>query len=194
MRHASCRTPLDIYNQAVSQQKWDPNARVVEMMLPLEAKKFQDPPRPSEADDLAGQPRQTPPHRDLHLRDAYRRSRSGHLSLLAKRTRSGIGWRSSKKGSTDRRLWRPVLDRRCKCLVFYTSILARNIWKYKTARSYRTLLLDVGHLDQTLLLSAAALGLGATFTAALRDEAVEKILAFDLATELVMGSAVVGTL
>jgi SagB-type dehydrogenase family enzyme len=79
-------------------------------------------------------------------------------------------------------------------MLFYTSILARNIWKYKTARSYRTLLLDVGHLDQTLLLTAAALGLGATFTAALRDEAVEEILACDLSAELVMGCAVVGTL
>jgi SagB-type dehydrogenase family enzyme len=79
-------------------------------------------------------------------------------------------------------------------MLFYTSILTRNIWKFKTARSYRTLLLDVGHLDRTLLLSAAALGLGATFTAALRDESVEKILACDLSTELVMGCAVVGTL
>jgi hypothetical protein len=58
MRHASCRTTLDIYTQAVSQQKRDANAKVVEMMLPLEARKFQDPSEPSEVQELAGQPRQ----------------------------------------------------------------------------------------------------------------------------------------
>ncbi len=48
MRHASYRTTLDIYTQTVSQQKRDANAKVVEMMLPLEARKFQDPSGPSE--------------------------------------------------------------------------------------------------------------------------------------------------
>jgi nitroreductase len=43
------------------------------------------------------------------------------------------------------------------------------------------------------MVAISALGLDATFTAALRDEAVEEILACDLSTELVMGCAVVGT-
>jgi site-specific recombinase XerD len=47
MRHASCRTTLDIYTQAVSQQKRDANAKIVEMILPLEMKGFQDPSGPS---------------------------------------------------------------------------------------------------------------------------------------------------
>jgi len=47
LRHASSRTTLDIYTRAVSQQKRDANAKVVEMMLPLEMKEFQDPSGPS---------------------------------------------------------------------------------------------------------------------------------------------------
>jgi len=38
LRHASCRTTLDVYTRAVSHQKRDANAKVVEMMLPLEMK------------------------------------------------------------------------------------------------------------------------------------------------------------
>jgi integrase len=39
LRHASSRTTLDIYTRALSQQKRDVNAKVVEMMLPLKMKK-----------------------------------------------------------------------------------------------------------------------------------------------------------
>jgi integrase len=39
LRHASCRTTLDIYTRAVSQLKRDANAKVVEMMLPQQMKK-----------------------------------------------------------------------------------------------------------------------------------------------------------
>ena len=35
MRHSSCRTTIDIYTRAVSQQKREANLRVVERMLPL---------------------------------------------------------------------------------------------------------------------------------------------------------------
>ncbi|MCE7006358.1 SagB/ThcOx family dehydrogenase [Kibdelosporangium philippinense] len=78
------------------------------------------------------------------------------------------------------------------CLMFFTSVLARSTWKYNTARTYRTLHLDVGHLSQTFYLLAAALGLGMTFTAAIRDERLEDLLGIDAAQELVMGCAVIG--
>jgi integrase len=39
LRHANVRTTLDIYTRAVSQQKRDANAQVVEMMLPGAQKK-----------------------------------------------------------------------------------------------------------------------------------------------------------
>lgn len=48
LRHANSRTTLDIYTQAVSQQKRDANARVVEMMLPTGAKQLQHPSAPSD--------------------------------------------------------------------------------------------------------------------------------------------------
>jgi len=47
LRHASCRTTLDIYTRAVSEQKRDANSKVVEMMLPAEVRRFQHPSAPS---------------------------------------------------------------------------------------------------------------------------------------------------
>jgi integrase len=47
MRHANVRTTLDIYTRAVSQQKRDANAKVVEMMVPHAPKKLQHPTAPS---------------------------------------------------------------------------------------------------------------------------------------------------
>ena len=78
-------------------------------------------------------------------------------------------------------------------LFFYTSVLARNTWKYKVPRSYRVLQLDAGHLNQTLYLAVTALGLSMTFTAALRDQLVEELLGCDPAGELVLGGAVIGS-
>jgi len=48
LRHASCRTTLDIYTRAVSQQKRDANSKVVEMMLLIDVKRIQHPSAPSE--------------------------------------------------------------------------------------------------------------------------------------------------
>lgn len=79
------------------------------------------------------------------------------------------------------------------CVVFYTSVLARSMWKYSTPRTYRMLHIDVGHLSQTMYLLGAALGLGATFTAAIQDEKLEGLLGIDGAHETVMGCTVIGT-
>jgi site-specific recombinase XerD len=54
LRHSSCRTTLDIYTRAVSQQKREANSKVVEMMLPLEARKTQHPSAPSEQREAGG--------------------------------------------------------------------------------------------------------------------------------------------
>ncbi|GAB3426809.1 nitroreductase family protein [Flindersiella endophytica] len=78
------------------------------------------------------------------------------------------------------------------CVVFFTSVLARSMWKYSTPRTYRMLHVDVGHLSQTVYLLAAALGLGTTFTAAIQDEKLEDLLQIDAAHELVMGCSVIG--
>jgi hypothetical protein len=47
MRHSSCRTTLDIYTHAVSQQKREASLKVVELMLPWDLKNFQHPSAPS---------------------------------------------------------------------------------------------------------------------------------------------------
>lgn len=77
-------------------------------------------------------------------------------------------------------------------VVFFTSVIERSMWKYHSARTYRLLHLDVGHLSQTVYLLATSLGLGMTFTSAVRDELAEQLLGIDATSELVMGCAVVG--
>ena len=50
MRHASCRTTLDVYTRAVDQQKREASRRVLELMLPQEIRKLQHPSAPSEGE------------------------------------------------------------------------------------------------------------------------------------------------
>ena len=50
MRHASCRTTLDVYTRAVDQQKREASRRVLELMLPLEMRRLQHPSAPSESE------------------------------------------------------------------------------------------------------------------------------------------------
>lgn len=76
----------------------------------------------------------------------------------------------------------------------YTAVLERTRWRYDTARSYRVVQMDVGHLSQTAYLVATAMGLGVGFTAALRDELVEQALGCDLYHEVVLGMTAVGSL
>lgn len=60
-------------------------------------------------------------------------------------------------------------------LVVLAPRFARNAWKYRNhAKSYRTVLLDIGHLSQTLYLSATELGLGAFVTAAINEADIER--------------------
>lgn len=60
-------------------------------------------------------------------------------------------------------------------LVVLAPRFARNFWKYRNhAKAYRTVILDVGHLSQTLYLSATELGLGAFITAAINEVDIEQ--------------------
>lgn len=78
-------------------------------------------------------------------------------------------------------------------IVFYTSVFGRSMWRYHSARTYRLLHLDVGHLSQTVFLLATSLGLSMTFTSAMRDELVEGLLGVHAGDEVVMGCAVIGS-
>lgn len=65
-------------------------------------------------------------------------------------------------------------------IVFSTSRLRRQSWKYRNhAKAYRALILDVGHLSQTLYLAATELGLGAFITAAINEVDIEQALGLD---------------
>lgn len=58
---------------------------------------------------------------------------------------------------------------KAQVLLFYTSRIKRNQWKYSHSRSYRVLHYDVGHFAQAVGLTVVDMGLVSTFTAALRD-------------------------
>jgi SagB-type dehydrogenase family enzyme len=78
------------------------------------------------------------------------------------------------------------------CLLLYAAVLDRSVWKYPSSRVYRALLLDAGHLSQTVYLVATALGLGAFFTAATRDEPVEEALGLSWTEEVFLGVTGIG--
>ena len=62
-------------------------------------------------------------------------------------------------------------------MVVMTARFDRLFWKYrKHAKAWRVVHLDVGHLSQTMYLSAADLGLGAFVTAAINDREAESVL------------------
>jgi putative peptide maturation dehydrogenase len=65
-------------------------------------------------------------------------------------------------------------------IVFSTSRLSRQSWKYRNhAKAYRALILDIGHLSQTLYLAATEIGLGAFITAAINEVDIEQALGLD---------------
>jgi SagB-type dehydrogenase family enzyme len=71
-------------------------------------------------------------------------------------------------------------------LFIMTAVVARTAWKYRTPRVYRALLLDAGHLSQTFLLVATALGLGAFCIGIIRDNLIEEELSLDGISETVL--------
>lgn len=65
-------------------------------------------------------------------------------------------------------------------MVFPTSRFRRQSWKYRNhAKAYRALILDIGHISQTLYLAATELGLGAFITAAINEVDIEKAFGLD---------------
>jgi putative peptide maturation dehydrogenase len=65
-------------------------------------------------------------------------------------------------------------------LVIPVSRFRRNFWKYRNhAKAYRALILDVGHLSQTMYLAATELGLAAFITAAVNEVDIEAAFGLD---------------
>jgi SagB-type dehydrogenase family enzyme len=82
---------------------------------------------------------------------------------------------------------------RASFYVFLTSVVRRLSYKYKHGRAYRILLLDQGHVGQTFVLAATALGLGAFQTAAFHDTEVERALGVDGVEEVALYALGAGT-
>jgi SagB-type dehydrogenase family enzyme len=76
------------------------------------------------------------------------------------------------------------------CLVI-SGLFQRARWKYRE-RTYRYVLIEVGHLGQNLYLMAQALGLGACTIGAFRDEAVNALLGLDGVEEAALYLVTIG--
>ncbi|HEX5124488.1 MAG TPA: putative peptide maturation dehydrogenase [Rhodanobacteraceae bacterium] len=64
--------------------------------------------------------------------------------------------------------------------VIPVSRFRRNFWKYRNhAKAYRALILDIGHLSQTMYLAATELGLAAFITAAVNEADIEAEFGLD---------------
>ena len=69
-------------------------------------------------------------------------------------------------------------------IVMYTPHFLRSFWKYRNhAKVYRAVTLDIGHLSQTLQISATEFGLGAFVTAAINEVDIEQALGLDAMRE-----------
>jgi SagB-type dehydrogenase family enzyme len=78
-------------------------------------------------------------------------------------------------------------------VVFMTAVVERELWRYRTVRSYRTVLFEAGHLCQTFCLVATWLGLAPFCTAALADSKIERAIGVDGVGEILLYAAGVGT-
>jgi SagB-type dehydrogenase family enzyme len=71
-------------------------------------------------------------------------------------------------------------------MVFLTSMFEREIWRYPYPRAYRATIAEAGHVCQTLLLMATALGLASYCVMGLADSLIEADLGIDGITESVL--------
>ncbi len=71
-------------------------------------------------------------------------------------------------------------------MVFFTSMFAREIWRYPYARAYRATIVEAGHVCQTFLLTATSLGLASYCVMGIADRLIEADLGIDGITESVL--------
>lgn len=74
-------------------------------------------------------------------------------------------------------------------LVLITAVFPRTQWRYDSARAYRVVLAESGHVCQTLLLTATWLGLAPFCTMALADSRIEADLGVDGVAEAILYAA-----
>ena len=74
-------------------------------------------------------------------------------------------------------------------VVFLTAVFQRTMWRYPSARAYRNVLLEAGHLCQTFCVLATDLGLAPFCTHALHDSRIDAALGLDGVSEGVIYAA-----
>ncbi|MBB3036338.1 SagB family peptide dehydrogenase [Hoyosella altamirensis] len=77
-------------------------------------------------------------------------------------------------------------------LLIYTAVLQRTRWRFESRRAYRDILLEAGHISQTVLLTATAMGLGSVTATALCDSVIEQILGVDPISEPLLAVTALG--
>lgn len=101
-----------------------------------------------------------------------------------------------RKGATGRQIERYLPTqgwyRSASALLLITAVFPRMQWKYRFSRGYRAVLMEAGHLCQTLCLTATWLGLAPFCSLALADSLIERDLGIDGVSESVLYAAGVG--
>ena len=77
--------------------------------------------------------------------------------------------------------------------IFMSAVFARTVWKYRSPRAYRAILIEAGHLAQTFCLAATALDLASFTTMAFHESAIEDDLGLDGVSQSVMYVTGVGS-
>lgn len=83
--------------------------------------------------------------------------------------------------------------RNAAALVFFTAVFERTRWRYQGPRAYRAVLIEAGHVCQTMCLTATWLGLAPFCSMALADATIERVLGLDGISESVLYAAGVAT-
>jgi SagB-type dehydrogenase family enzyme len=83
---------------------------------------------------------------------------------------------------------------KASAMVFFTAMFERQMWRYPYSRAYRAALIEAGHVCQTFLLTATALGLAPYCVMGLADTLIEGDLGLDGITESALYCAGVGRL
>jgi SagB-type dehydrogenase family enzyme len=103
---------------------------------------------------------------------------------------------SVRRGATPADIVRYLVGQRwygrAAALFLMTAVFERTQWRYPTARAYRAVLLDAGHLCQTFCLTASWLRLAPFCSMALADSAIERDLGIDGVSEGVLYAAGIG--
>lgn len=84
-------------------------------------------------------------------------------------------------------------DFEIEAALVFTCVFARNRYRYREPRTFRTVHLDVGHLLTTAEVVASALGVAATSLNAVNSAAIAASLELDPLTEAPMAALLVGT-